>query len=64
MSTLKGSRADGYEAFYRDFDSPLMGQLRREAYGEDIGNTPGSAPMRFEATLTISGYRTPVAFSI
>ena len=29
--------ADQYEAFYRDFDSPLMCQLRREAYGEDIG---------------------------
>jgi cyclopropane fatty-acyl-phospholipid synthase-like methyltransferase len=36
--TLPGdSRADGYEAFYREFDSPLMRQLRREAYGEDIG---------------------------
>lgn len=31
------SRADGYESFYREFDSPLMRQLRREAYGEDIG---------------------------
>ena len=31
------ARADGYEAFYRDFDSPLMRQLRRESYGEDIG---------------------------
>lgn len=31
------SRADGYEAFYRDFDTPLMRQVRREAYGEDIG---------------------------
>ena len=37
MGTLESSRADGYEAFYRDFDSPLMCQLRREAYGEDIG---------------------------
>lgn len=37
MSTLRSSRADGYEALYRDFDSPLMRQLRREAYGEDIG---------------------------
>jgi SAM-dependent methyltransferase len=27
----------GYEAFYRDFDSPLMTAIRREAYGEDIG---------------------------
>ncbi len=31
------TRADGYESFYRDFDSPLMRQIRREAYGEDIG---------------------------
>jgi len=28
---------DSYEAFYREFDSPLMRQIRREAYGEDIG---------------------------
>lgn len=34
---LSESRADGYESFYREFDSPLMRQLRREAYGEDIG---------------------------
>lgn len=31
------SRADGYEVLYREFDSPLMRELRREAYGEDIG---------------------------
>ena len=30
-------RADKYESFYREFDSPLMRQLRREAYGDDIG---------------------------
>jgi len=30
-------RADEYELFYREFDSPLMRQLRAEAYGEDIG---------------------------
>ena len=30
-------RADKYESFYREFDSPLMRKLRREAYGEDIG---------------------------
>ena len=28
---------DGYEPLYRGFDSPLARQLRREAYGEDIG---------------------------
>jgi len=26
-----------YDSFYKDFDSPLMRQLRLEAYGEDIG---------------------------
>ena len=29
--------ADEYEAFDREFDSPLMRQIRLEAYGEDIG---------------------------
>jgi len=29
--------ADQYESFYREFDSPLMRQIRREAYDEDIG---------------------------
>ena len=31
------SRADYYETLYREFDSPLMRQIRSEAYGEDIG---------------------------
>ena len=29
--------AGSYDRFYRDFDSPLMQQIRREAYGHDIG---------------------------
>jgi SAM-dependent methyltransferase len=37
MDTSRESLADGYESLYREFDSPLMRQLRREAYGEDIG---------------------------
>jgi SAM-dependent methyltransferase len=37
MRTVREASADGYDAFYRDFDSPLMRQVRREAYGEDIG---------------------------
>jgi cyclopropane fatty-acyl-phospholipid synthase-like methyltransferase len=37
MGDSKKLRAEGYESFYREFDSPLMRQLRREAYGEDIG---------------------------
>lgn len=36
-STPGAAPADGYESFYREFDSPLMRQFRREAYGEDIG---------------------------
>lgn len=31
------SRAEGYDSFYKAFDSPLMRELRKEAYGEDIG---------------------------
>lgn len=31
------SHADQYESFYREFDTPLMRQIRLEAYGEDIG---------------------------
>jgi cyclopropane fatty-acyl-phospholipid synthase-like methyltransferase len=30
-------RADEYDSFYREFDTPLMRQVRQEAYGEDIG---------------------------
>lgn len=37
MQTPETLHTEGYEAFYREFDSPLMRQLRREAYGEDIG---------------------------
>ncbi len=37
MNAFKESRADGYESFYEEFDSPLMRQIRREAYGEDVG---------------------------
>lgn len=34
---VQTSLADSYEDLYRKFDSPLMRQLRREAYGEDVG---------------------------
>ena len=37
MDGPEQARADGYESSYREFDSPLMRQIRREAYGEDIG---------------------------
>jgi SAM-dependent methyltransferase len=37
MNGPEESRAGGYESFYSRFDSPLMQQIRREAYGEDIG---------------------------
>jgi len=37
MDIPKQSRADRYESFYREFDSPLMQKIRRETFGEDIG---------------------------
>ena len=37
MDTPKQSRADRYESFYREVDSPLMQKIRRETFGEDIG---------------------------
>jgi SAM-dependent methyltransferase len=37
MNTPADSAKQGYQSLYEDFDSPLMSQLRREAYGEDIG---------------------------
>ena len=37
MNAPADSKAQSYDRLYRDFDSPLMRQLRVEAYGEDIG---------------------------
>jgi len=37
MDIPKQSRADRYESFYREVDSPLMQKIRRETFGEDIG---------------------------
>jgi SAM-dependent methyltransferase len=37
MDTPREPPSDAYESVYRDFDSPLMCRIRREAYGEDIG---------------------------
>ena len=37
MTTPEPPAAKGYDALYAAFDSPLMEQMRREAYGEDIG---------------------------
>ena len=37
MKPTTATTANAYDAFYRDFDSPLMQRVRREAYGEDIG---------------------------
>ena len=37
MSNPVHSKAQGYDSFYKEFDSALMRQVRREAYGEDIG---------------------------
>jgi SAM-dependent methyltransferase len=37
MSGPADSKTQSYDSFYEEFDSPLMRQLRVEAYGEDIG---------------------------
>ena len=37
MTAPEQSSAKGYDPLYAAFDSPLMRQLRQEAYGEDIG---------------------------
>jgi SAM-dependent methyltransferase len=37
MTIPEQSSAKGYDPLYAAFDSPLMRQLRQEAYGEDIG---------------------------
>jgi SAM-dependent methyltransferase len=37
MTNPEESEGWGYDSLYKEFDSPLMLKLRREAYGEDIG---------------------------
>ncbi len=37
MTDADPTHARGYDAFYKQFESPLMQQLRQEAYGQDIG---------------------------
>ena len=37
MNAPSGSTAEDYDAFYREFDSPLQRRIRLEAYDEDIG---------------------------
>jgi cyclopropane fatty-acyl-phospholipid synthase-like methyltransferase len=37
VSANQDARAEGYEAIYEQFDSALMRRIRREAYGEDVG---------------------------
>jgi len=37
MSRSRDADAPGYDDSYQGFDSPLMGQIRLEAYGTDIG---------------------------
>jgi cyclopropane fatty-acyl-phospholipid synthase-like methyltransferase len=50
--TTVAPRADQYESFYREFDSPLMRRIRLEAYGEDIGQHSwiSSEELRHDAT--------------
>jgi 2-polyprenyl-3-methyl-5-hydroxy-6-metoxy-1,4-benzoquinol methylase len=43
------ARADEYESFYREFDSPLMRTVRAEAYGEDFGQHSWISPDELRA---------------
>lgn len=52
MDTSRKSPAGGYESFYREFDSPLMRQLRREAYDEDIGQHSWVGAEELRADIT------------
>ncbi|MGH8135347.1 MAG: hypothetical protein ACRER4_03285 [Steroidobacteraceae bacterium] len=45
---------DSYESLYREFDSPQMRELRRDAYGEDISQHSWVSAEEGEATLFLS----------
>jgi SAM-dependent methyltransferase len=47
--------ANGYESFYQNFDSPLMQTIRREAYGEDIGQHSWVSARELRADITRLG---------
>ncbi|HET9325426.1 MAG TPA: class I SAM-dependent methyltransferase [Candidatus Eisenbacteria bacterium] len=51
MSTAHEPRAGRYDDFYRLFDSPVMRRIRREAYGEDIGQHSWVRPDDLRADL-------------
>ena len=51
MSTAQEPRAGSYDDFYRLFDTPLMREIRREAYGEDIGQHSWVRPEELRADL-------------
>src|SRR5882724_1237929 len=37
MASERDGDGPSYDAFYREFDSPVMRRIREQAYGEDIG---------------------------
>jgi len=49
--TSKGPDGQGYDAIYREFDSPLQRRLRREAYGQDIGQHSWVTAEELEADI-------------
>lgn len=58
MTASKPSSATGYDRLYAAFDSPLNRRLRKEAYGEDIGQHSWvtAAELRSDlARLSLSG---------
>jgi len=49
--SVPDSKSKSYDAVYQDFDSPLMQQLRREAYGKDIGQHSWVTAEELEADI-------------
>ncbi|MEZ4585280.1 MAG: methyltransferase domain-containing protein [Gemmatimonadales bacterium] len=47
----------GYDAVYREFDSPLWRRIRRHAYGEDVGQHSWTSAAELRADLSRLGLR-------
>ena len=64
MTTPEQSSAKSYDPLYAAFDSPLMRQLRQEAYGEDIGQHSWVTADEFRSDIADSHSPPLVDFSM
>jgi SAM-dependent methyltransferase len=53
MKSPRQSEGGGYDNLYGEFDSPLMQELRREAYGEDIGQHSWVTAEEFQENIPL-----------